>query len=314
MRKYLFSVLFLSYLGAQTAAGITPSSGTTEISPSLGTQETSLSNLVGGDLALSYDYFRSLPEGTWTGNTGAYVSVNLATSIPKGDMGFGAQLGGSFGLYDWSGRGLSGTNQSSLEQQAIITAGLYRVTSLDSGVNAGLVYDLMINTAYGVFALNPTLGQLRAQVGYQMKSENELGFWGALGVQTAYKSIDDLPVKFRSIAQANLYWTHYYQNKGQTMIWIGFPCSTSLYFPSGPAGQFLCGVRFSAPLSNRLSIIGHGSYMAPHWGTIADTASSYGANITFALNYSFGNSESVYRPYMPIADNSNFIVDTSANN
>src|SRR5689334_12837239 len=60
---------------------------------------------VGGDVALAWDYFRSLPDGSWAGNSGAFSSVNLAVGIPKKRYGFGAQVGGSYGLYDWDARG-----------------------------------------------------------------------------------------------------------------------------------------------------------------------------------------------------------------
>jgi len=62
-----------------------------------------------GEVGVGYDYFRGLAEGSWEGNTGALISCNLGvfTSYPAyPDVGcIGAQAGGSYGVYDWSGRG-----------------------------------------------------------------------------------------------------------------------------------------------------------------------------------------------------------------
>src|ERR1700733_11482412 len=55
---------------------------------------------VGGDAAFAFDYFRSLPDGSWTGNSGAFTSLNFAVGLPKEKYGIGVQMGGSYGLYD----------------------------------------------------------------------------------------------------------------------------------------------------------------------------------------------------------------------
>lgn len=269
---------------------------------------------VGGDVALAIDYFRSLPDGSWSGNFGAFSSLNLAVGLPKEKYGFGVQIGGSYGLYDWNGRGSNSTgNTRALQQQAFLTAGLFRMTPQCSGFNAGVVYDFMFNKEFGVFALNPTMEQLRAQFGYLIKGGNELGFWGGVNTRTSHKRAGSDSVKFRAIPQVNFFWSHYFKNRAQTMLWGGTPYRRGLRNASGRAGLFIVGASFKAPLTHALSIIGHGVYMAPRSGSAFQESRDFAANVCFGVNYSFGGCKSGERPYLPLADNSNFLVDTNLN-
>ncbi|MGB7978323.1 MAG: hypothetical protein WCF19_04085 [Chlamydiales bacterium] len=270
--------------------------------------------MIGGDIALALDGFRSLPDGSWAGNSGAFASLNLAIGIPKEKYGFGAQLGGSYGLYDWNGRGSTTTeNSKTLQQQGFITAGLFRVTPHSSGFNGGIVYDLMLNKEFGVFALSPILGQIRGQFGYLIQGGNEIGVWGAVDTQTAHEVTSEIPVRFRSICQVSIYWLHSFKNTAETMLWAGTPYRRGLMFSSGRAGNYLFGASFRAPLTRALSVIGHGSYMGSHSGSAFQESSNYASNVCFGLNYSFGGCKAGQRPYLPLADNSHFMVDTNLN-
>lgn len=269
---------------------------------------------VGGDLSLALDFFRSVPDGSWAGNSGAFASCNLAIGIVPEKYGLGAQLGSSYGLYDWQGRGSTGSNNSSaFQQQGFVTAGFFRTTPLDSGLNLGVVYDLMWNRKFGVFGVEPLLGQVRFQAGYLIQGGNEVGFWGTANTQTSNQEFSQIPLQFRAISQINLFWTHYFKNRAQTMLWAGVPYQKSLMFSSGRAGNYVFGASFKAPLTSVLSVFGHGSYMGPHSGTVPQESSNYAANLCFGLMYSFGGELAGQRPYLALADNSNFLVDTSTN-
>lgn len=266
----------------------------------------------GGDAALALDYFRSLPDGSWAGNSGALASLNLAIGIPKDKYGFGAQLGGSYGLYDWDGRGSTTTeNSKALEQQGFITLGFFRMTPHCCGFNAGIVYDLMFNKKFGVFALNPFLGQLRGQLGYLITGGNEVGIWSAVSTQTSHKETGEIPVRFRAVSQVNLYWIHYFKNLSQVMLWAGTPYRRGLMYSSGRAGNYIFGASFRAPFTQTWSVIGHGSYMRSHTGSAFQESSNYAFNLNFGVNYSFGGCKAGQRPYLSLANNSNFIVDTN---
>jgi hypothetical protein len=255
-----------------------------------------------------------LPDGSWPGSVGGFASLNLAIAIPKDKYGIGGQIGGSYGLYDWDDRGSNTTgNTKALQQQAFLTVGLFRRTPDCSGLNAGLVYDVMFNKQFGVFALNPIVGQLRGQVGYLIKGGNEIGVWATVDTQTAHKEAEALSIKFRAICQANLFWTHYFKNTAQATIWAGTPYRRGLLYTEGRPGRYLIGANFRAPLTRSWSVVGHGMYMGAHPGTPEQKAQNYAANVCFGLNYSFGGCEAGARPYLALADNSNFIVDTNTN-
>lgn len=265
------------------------------------------------EAGLGYDYFRSLPEGDWEGNTGGLASLNLCLPLPYVmDEGFGTQLGGSFGVYDWSGRGSSPSgNQTSAQQQAFVTAALFRRTPCCSGFNAGLAYDWMWNKNASVFGLQSSISQLRFQGGYVCDQTDEWGIWGTLDVHTSHRHSLGTPVSFRAISQVNLYWEHRFENCVRTMVWAGIPYKRSLMFTTGRAGRFILGASFHAPLTCRLSIDGHASYMRGHSAPGSLKQRTYAANLCFELKWAFGDVDCCAEPYMSIGNNSNFITDTN---
>src|SRR5436309_3061686 len=113
---------------------------------------------VAGEVGVAYDSFRSLPQGSWEGSTGALVKINVAVPVDILCEGLGLQAGGSYGVYDWSGHAasLSG-NLKEVQQGGFVTAGAFWVTPYCEGVNAAIVYDWMINKNYAIFGLSPNL-------------------------------------------------------------------------------------------------------------------------------------------------------------
>ena len=72
---------------------------------------------IGGDLVLAVDSFRSLPDGSYGGNMGTLLGLNLAIAIPY--QGIGVQMGGSYGIYDFSGH--SSSMSKAVQQEAFVT-------------------------------------------------------------------------------------------------------------------------------------------------------------------------------------------------
>lgn len=264
---------------------------------------------LGGEVSIALDTFRSLPDGSWGGNMGAYLGLNLALAIPKVGSGNGVQWGWSYGVYDWDGRG--STDSKSVQQEAFVTLGVFHKTEAASGLNAAVVYDFCFNAKAGVFGLSPTMQQVRGQIGYLIKKKNELGVWGTYGTTTSHKSYSGIPVEFRAISQVSLYWRHIFKNQGETMIWGGTPYRKGLMFDSGRPGNYVVGASFRAPLTSSFSLDGHGMYMGARSGSASSESKNYAANVAIALTYSFGGKKAGARPYMPVANNSNFIADTS---
>lgn len=263
-----------------------------------------------GEITLALDDFRSLPEGSWEGNMGAFLSVNLKALLPSS---FSVQLAGSYGLYDWAGRTSTSTNETAFQKQGFLTGAAVRETPCSSGINFGVAYDWMFNKNFGVFAVNPYISQLRGQLGYIFHASNELGVWAAINTNTSHKESEAVPLKFRAISQANLFWCHYFTNCAYGMAWAGTPYRRGLMYTSGRAGRYIFGARFQAPLTHSLSIGGHGAYMGAISAPNGNESKNYAANICFGLTYSFGRRNDKHTPYMSLADNSNFLIDTNAN-
>jgi hypothetical protein len=264
---------------------------------------------LGGEISIALDTFRSLPDGSWGGNMGAYLGLNLAYAFPKAGSGNGVQGGWSYGVYDWDGRG--STDSKSVQQEAFFTLGLFHKAMTDSGVNVGAVYDFSVNSKAGVFGLSPTMQQVRGQIGYLLKKKNEFGLWGTYGTTTSTQSFSGIPVKFRAISQVNVYWRHIFKNQGETMLWAGTPYRKGLMFNSGRPGNYIIGASFRAPLTSSFSLDGHGMYMGARSGSGFDESKNYAANVAIALTYSFGGKKGGAKPYLPVANNSNFIADTN---
>lgn len=266
---------------------------------------------VEGDATFAFDNFRSLPEGSWEGNTGAFLSLNLKAALPKG---YRIQLAGSYGLYDWQGRTSTPHQKpNALQQQGFLTGAVAREDIFQTDFNFGVAFDGMFNKNFGVFAVDPTLSQFRAQAGYLINAGNELGVWGSVYTNTAHKVSNQVPLSFRAISQVNLFWTHYFNNCAYAMVWGGIPCGKGLMYRSGRPGSFIVGARIQAPLSSCLLLSAHGAYMGPRRSCNGIGSKNYAANVCFGLTYLFGQRFARQSPYMTLADNSNFLVDTNGN-
>jgi hypothetical protein len=263
------------------------------------------------DVTLGLDDFRGIYTGSWNGSFGALSALNLTVPIARS---FSTQIAGSYGLYDWAGRGSTPfKNSKTFQQQGFITVATSYQTPHTSGWNAGLAYDWMLNKNFGEFAVGPDFDQVRGQLGYLFKGGNELGAWTAYGIQTDHKHSQNIPLKFRGISQVNLFWSHYFKTHGYAMLWVGTPYRRGLLYTSGRPGRFIIGAQFSIPVTNSLSIEGHGSYMDPRHGSGVVPSRNFGADIYFGITYSFGKRRIAKSPYMTLANNTNFMADTNQN-
>lgn len=263
------------------------------------------------DLSLGLDDYRGIYSGSWDGSFGALSALNL--TYPVCDS-FSAQLAGSYGLYDWAGRGSTPfKNSKTFQQQGFATVAASWQTPWASGWNAGIAYDWMFNKNFGEFAVNPCFDQVRGQFGYLFRGGNEFGAWGAYGIRKAHAESQSVPLKFKGISQVNLFWAHYFKTCGYGMLWVGTPYQRGLLYSEGRAGNYMIGAQFSIPVTRSLSIEGRGSYMGPRGASGIVPSRNYGADIYFGITYSFGKQRIVKSPYMTLANNSNFMVDTNQN-
>jgi Family of unknown function (DUF6666) len=269
-----------------------------------------------GDATIAFDTFRSLPDGSWVDNTGAFIGLNAGAPLPllfRG--GLGIQVGGSYGLYDWTGRGsaVAGSDKS-MQQQGFITVALFKRGCCCDGLNFGLAYDWMVNDNFGVFALNLSISQVRYQASYLFRARDEFGFWGTAHTNTSRKTTMAIPVAFRAINQINLFWRHSFRNCAEIEIWGGVPFGRGLMFST--PGQFILGANFEAPIAACWAIHGHAAYMHPHSAPGPVESENSASNVCIGIRYLFGRSKEracSFRPYLPLANNSNFLADTSVN-
>lgn len=260
------------------------------------------------ELNASYDYFRGIPDGSWNGNSGAYISAN--SSLPVFDC-VALQLGGSFGIYNWDGRqNLVFKNSKYNLNQGFVTVG---ASTSYNQFNFGIAYDHMFSKHFGLYDLSPSIGQVRYQLGYQF-CQDEIGLWGTAHTNTPHKSALGIPTSFRAINQLNAFWTHAYNTCAITTLWIGAPFGNSLIHSHGSAGVITAGFFARVPLQDRFYLDAHGSYMRAKKAHGAHQSRNYGANIAVGITYLFGSScESTTSSYLPLVNNSLFLVDTNHN-
>jgi hypothetical protein len=264
------------------------------------------------------DAFKGISDGSYPSNFGAVTGLNAATPIPgMKDYGLGWQLGLSYGIYDFDGRGQQGDTQAQSQTQIFVTTGFYRKAKEDQRLSFGLVYDWMINNNWGVFATTPTLGQWRGQVEYALSGCNAVGMWGCvrdLGSRQ-YITRQQTLIETRAISQVNLFWHHKFNTGADSWLWLGLPENTQLS-GLGSLGAWMAGATLQAPLSDRLALYANGSYFRPNTGAGVMASVQSGFDVSMGVAWYFGRnavSHSIngacWLPYMPVGNNSTFLVD-----
>jgi hypothetical protein len=265
------------------------------------------------------DSWRGVPDGHFQNNNGVKKGVNVGALLPGlAQWGIGAQLGASYGLYRSTGHYTPPNASSEIQQQTFVTAGLFRHATPNVPLAAGFVYDGMINDSYGVFAQSPYLSQFRAQVGYVLNRSDELGFWMTQHGPSNTHYPDGIATSWRAINQYNLFWHRNYQSSGADLrFWIGLPEHHRLN-GSGSLGQLILGSYGSVPINERAILYANTSYMMPsaHASAAGSTEDSF--YVGFGLAYFVGPKArhtnaagNPTEPYLPVADNSTFFVDTT---
>jgi hypothetical protein len=261
------------------------------------------------------DSWRGPSDGHFQNNNGFKKGITLGSYLPgMAEHGIAGQIGGSYALYDEAGR--YSTASDRVQQQGFVTAGIFRRGNADSPVSAGIVYDSMFNDAFGVFAQDPYLSQLRVQAGLLLSEEDEVGFWCALPMNTAHKSVGGLDTTWRGVAQYNVFWHRNFQPScADLWLWIGVPTDDR---PSGSLGQFILGSYGSVPINEQMQMYAVASYMAPSasLSPAASTEDSFYVGFGIAVfvgpkarRTSVGGNPQ--EPYLPVADNGTFFVDTN---
>ena len=265
--------------------------------------------------------WRNASDYFFAGNSGIVVGGNLGVPLPRlADYGIGAQLGTSFGAFDLNGPTTLEGSPSEVQQQMFVTVGLFRRATDDAPINLGFVYDWMINDGYGVFSTSPSMGQCRGQIGYNLNAHNEVGVWGALNGQRSEKFIayNGATATYRAINQFNLFWHHNFESGADGWLWLGVP-EKEFIGGEGRLGEFTIGATMNVPVTQRVALYASGEYMKPAVSAslagAAENAYTIGFGLAFFPRGSSRNRNVAgdrWMPYLPLANNGNFLIDTDA--
>lgn len=263
------------------------------------------------------DSFKGVGDGSFESNFGAVTGFNAAVPFPGlRDRGFGWQLGMSYGVYDLDGWGSADVNSATSQQQIFVTTGFYRKAQGDQRLSFGLVYDWMFNDTWGVYGVNPTLGQWRGQVEYALSGRNGVGVWACQRDLGAINRFDqNTLVGTRAISQASFFWHHKFESGADSYLYVGIPDHGRLS-GDGSLLDWTIGASVVAPLSDRLALYANGSYARPSAAAGANAAMESAYDVSMGVMWYFGGharSKAINGkcglPYMPLANNSNFLVD-----
>ena len=237
----------------------------------------------------------------------------MAAPLPWLDYyGIGAQFGMSYGAFDAT---------SNTQQQTFVTVGIFRRADADRPVSFGVVYNLMINDGFGAYQQSFTLGQVRAQLAYAFTARDEVGIWGTIrnGQEIKYDPLGN-QLQYRAISQGSLFWHHKF-GPGGADLWLaaGLPSAYRLNNTPGTSTREVSRTISSAsgwkPPSATV-----GSFSPASQGWRPTNAASHNALFDIMSGISFypsGNARSrtvagqSWMPYLPVANNGSFMVDTN---
>jgi hypothetical protein len=269
---------------------------------------------------VGYDAFRGIADGSRE-NNGIDTGVNFGTRLGEfsdwTEIGF--QLGGSVGVYDWSGTNYRLSRQDQAQTQGFITYGFFRKANENCPWSAAVVQDWMLNSNFGVFAENPTLGQWRGQLGYSVNAWNEVGIWGTWRGQGDTRQVNFFgPVTWRPVQQLNKYWHHKWGLGGaDTWMWVGIPEHDRLA-GGGSLGDYIAGALANVPLGERVMLYTLVTYMHPSArpGPAGSMEEAWNFTVGLAFFPAFNARSSTvagqcWMPQLPVANNGYFLVDAS---
>jgi hypothetical protein len=263
-----------------------------------------------------FDSFKGISDGALNSNFGVVTGANMgAPLLGLGDRGIGWQVGISYGIYDLDGR--STFDNAKSQTQTFVTTGLFRKAHDDQRVSFGLVYDWMYNQEWGVIANSPTLGQWRGQIEYALSGCNAVGVWGCQRDLGSVQAANNFVVTDKAITQANLFWHHKFESAADSWLWIGIPERGRINLTEGGSlYDWTIGANVQVPLSDRFALYGNASYSHPSAAAGAIASAEQGYDVGMGIVWYFGRnavSHSIngkcWTPYMPMANNSNFLVD-----
>ncbi len=263
-----------------------------------------------GDSGLSG--FSPLPFAI--GNSfGAVAGFN--TGLALGDSRVRAQIGASYGAYDWKGRTtVLPAQDNSLEQQTFVTFGLYKRSQVCCGdrLSWGVVYDQFFGHQWGWAANEIYLSQIRGIVGYALNESNEAGVWGTFHTNDDAAALG-FPIggpvtDVRAMNQLNAYWRHNWAFGGNSMMYVGGVGGADV-------GSWQFGMLNTMPVNHAASLYANFAYVAPGsaTGLVGVSEEQWNASVGMvfylgrkAVNQTVSGQQGL--PLLPVANNGSFLI------
>jgi hypothetical protein len=288
---------------------------------------------IGIELFTGVEDWRGITNGDLQDNAGLVAGGNIGVPIPGlREYGIGAQFGARYSASHLDGEEVSPSLFSSTDvpQQVFLTTGFFRRAfdgeHFSSRFSVGIAHDWMIADSFGDYGTSVTLSQWRGQVGFALSAQNEIGVWGTLrdgGARGSFQvnngqSILLTLIQYQAIDQVNFFWHHNFNSGANSWLYFGFPQQTTISPGGGSLGTWTMGAKFLVPISERVALYAEGTYMRPSAVPSANAAIENGYSIGFGLAFYPGGNAGTrtvagncWMPYLPVANNGSFLVDTN---
>ncbi len=243
------------------------------------------------------------------GHVGARLGANLAFA-PHRKSGFGFQFGSAF---DYAGAA-SGVMQAQVgtrsRSQIFSTGGLF--LRKDSWT-MGAAYDFQYQNYYKNYVYH----QARFEFEFTLNEKDSIGFSGSIGLnseESNYTSgLFSNDITLEPLARGNIFWKRNWLDLNQVRVWVGISEGHGRFIQAlqnvttpatGP--NFTYGGDFHIPLSDCIALVGRANFILPHDSGAVDTF--FGINIYPGENAKTTHTDR-FAPYMPVASNSDFVID-----
>lgn len=252
--------------------------------------------------------------GSLTSSFGGVTGFN--TGFRLGDSDLRGQIGASYGVYDLRGRLRVVPEDTAVEEQGFVTAGVYKrgdMLNQTDRLSYGAVVDAFMSDNWGINANTVELGQFRGIVGYALSERFEVGGFGTahLWHDQAAVTIAGAPSVRREVRAANQLNAYLRGNTaagGSLMGYVGG-------FDGADIQSWQFGATGEAPLSRWFSLYGNANYAVPGASAGPRGSGEEQFAIQFGLAYYFGGkaaSPSVTGqkglPLLDVANNGSFLI------
>lgn len=221
------------------------------------------------------------------------------------DWGLGLQLGTGVDYHRNATRFVRLLMGARDRNQWFNTIGIFQRT--DSGFNWGIAYDFLVEHSY----TNVELGQWRAQIGYQLNENNEIGVWGTLRDFGDSARIGALNLSYQPINQYAIYFRHIWPTGVMTRGWAGLAEEHGRFVLGGPAfpqthHPFVFGADVYIPLSDSWAIFGEANFMTPN---DSGTVTAMLGLVWYPSGTAAKALRNQFAPLLPLANNPTFGVN-----